>query len=101
MMMNIIDQALECLAGGGVIIYPSESCYGLGCDARSKTAVEAIHRLKGEAVDKPIAVLVSDINQIKRFGILNPAAMKLAEHFYPAQLTIIIDCLDPTPYPFL
>jgi L-threonylcarbamoyladenylate synthase len=89
--MNIqIIRAIQCLKKEGVIIYPSESCYSFGCDAKNKKAVEKIHELKKESKDKPITLNISSLRQIRKFGFLNNAALKLYKRFMPGHLNLII-----------
>lgn len=94
-----IDKAIELLEQGEIIIYPSESCYGIGCDARNEKAVIKLHKIKQEGL-KPLSILISKIEQIKEFGILNETALKLIK-LMPCQLNLIIDKKDKEKFDFL
>lgn len=99
--MENIDQAIKILKKGGVIVCPSESCYGFSCDARNKKAIQRIHKIKKEPIDKPLTVAISDINQIKEFGIINKQTEKIIKDLMPCQLNLIIPEKQPNKYSFL
>ncbi|MBD3247026.1 threonylcarbamoyl-AMP synthase [Candidatus Pacearchaeota archaeon] len=96
-----IKDAVDVLKKQGVIVCPSESCYSLTCDARSKKAIEKIHTIKKEPKNKPLTLAVSNINQIKDFGKITKKIKKIAEQIFPAQLNLIIKENNPNKYPFL
>ncbi len=100
-MKNDFEKALECLKDGGVIIYPSESCYSFGCDAKNEIAVKKIHEIKNESINKPITLLVSDLKQIEEFGIINETAEKISEKLMPGKISLIIEKKDPEKYGYL
>ncbi len=64
-----LNQAIQCLKSGGVIAYPTESVYGLGCDATDLESVSRILKIKKRDPDKGLILLVSDIQQASRFII--------------------------------
>ena len=79
------------LARGGVIVYPTETLYGLGADASNEGALARVVELKGRAAGKPIAVLISDTEMLE--GIvedISPAAADLMQRFWPGPLTIVL-----------
>lgn len=86
-----IEKSLECLKNGGVIIYPSESSYSFGCDAKNKEAIKRVHKIKKEGEDKAFILNVFDLNQVEEFGVLNDVAIKLFDRFKGRALTLIID----------
>ena len=96
--MNTISQALHCLEQGDVIIYPSESCYSFGCDAKNKQAVEKMHAIKQEPKNKAVILNVFDVAQAQAFGVLNEVAVKLCKQFMPGPLTLIVDKQDGYDY---
>ncbi len=94
-MNNHIEKALKLLNQGEVIICPSESSYGLTCDATNQEAIKKIHKIKQEPEDKPLIISVSNLNQLTQLGgILNPAAITLSKKFHPGQLNLIIPTKD-------
>ncbi len=98
--MRDIELAIECLRRGEVIITPSESSYGLSCDAYNMPAVAKLNALKGRT-NMPLTVLVADLAQIEDFGVLNPLAIHLSGFFHPGPLNLIIELKDPTMFSYL
>jgi len=60
-------QAVEVLHGGGVILYPTDTIWGIGCDATNKEAVEKVYRIKERPVGKSMLILVSDIEMAEAY----------------------------------
>ncbi len=96
--MENFSEALGHLENGGVIIYPSESCYSFGCDAKNKAAVEKVHEIKEEGKDKSFILNVASLDQIREFGIVNAFARRLFEYFKGRGLTLIIEKRDGFEY---
>ena len=78
------------LREGGVIAYPTESCYGLGCDPRNARAVQKLLRLKRRPKHKGLLIVAADLPQVQRF-IQPPSATQVAT----------LDAHWPGPYTFL
>jgi L-threonylcarbamoyladenylate synthase len=91
-------RAAGVLESGGVIVYPTETLYGIGVLVTSAAAVERIFDIKGRPKAMPIPVLVRDLEMAKSIAEPTPAAERLAERFWPGALTIILKVsgeLDP------
>lgn len=82
------DAARE-LRGGGVVVIPTDTVYGLAAAADQTAAVEAMFSLKQRPVDVKVAVLVADADQARRFVDLGPAGEALAARYWPGPLTIV------------
>jgi L-threonylcarbamoyladenylate synthase len=67
MFKNDIDKALTILKDGGVILYPTDTIWGLGCDATNETAVEKINKIKGRAADKSFIILLDTDSKIQSY----------------------------------
>ena len=74
---------------GGVVIYPTDTVYGLGCDPANVDATRRICEIKGRA-DKPLPLACSDVEAAKRIVEFNPIAERLAERFWPGPLTMVL-----------
>jgi L-threonylcarbamoyladenylate synthase len=85
-----LQSAAEIIARGGVIAFRTDTFYGLGADPFNAGAVQKVKDLKGREGNKPILVLISDVEQLGRL-IENhsPAFDELAKQFWPGALTII------------
>jgi L-threonylcarbamoyladenylate synthase len=91
-------QAIASLKRGDVIVFPTETLYGLGADALNPAAVEKVFRLKGRNPDTPIPIIVADQAMLK--GLVEkipPIAQKLMEQFWPGPLTLVLQAVPGTP----
>ena len=83
-------RAASVLRHGGVILYPTDTVYGLGADALSDEAVAKVYAIKGRDFAKPIHAAVADLTMADQYGEVNDIARKLAEKFLPGPLTLIL-----------
>lgn len=66
-MLDEIENAIHVLTKGGIILYPTDTVWGIGCDATNKKAVDRIYKLKHRAENKSMIVLVSDADMLKEY----------------------------------
>lgn len=92
-----VDRAVEVLQRAGVIVYPTDTIYGLGCDATSKAAVERIRRIKGRDADKPMSFVCSDLVQVSRYGHVSNFAHRILKRFLPGPYTFVLTATRETP----
>jgi L-threonylcarbamoyladenylate synthase len=85
-----VARASAVLGSGGVILYPTDTLYGLGADAFSDEAVAKVYSIKGRDEKKPIHCIVLDIQTAQRYTEVNDLARKLAEKFLPGPLTLVL-----------
>lgn len=86
-----IQEAAKLLASGGIIAFPTETVYGLGADARSTTAVEAVFTAKGRPADNPLIVHIAERIQLAELVTeVHPIAAALMEAFWPGPLTLVL-----------
>ena len=86
-----ISAALAALKRGEVVVFPTETFYGLGADALNENAVERIVTLKGRSPDSPIAVIVADPEMLPQIVAgIPPIAEKLMRQFWPGPLTLVL-----------
>jgi len=83
-------RAAQIMASGGVILYPTDTLYGLGADALSDEALAKIRRIKGRDQQKPIHAVVADMAMTAAYAEVNNAARSLAQKFFPGPLTLIL-----------
>ncbi len=62
-----IKKVVDVLQGGGTILYPTDTIWGLGCDATNSRAVEKVYRIKERLVDKSLIILVSDLDMLQKY----------------------------------
>lgn len=86
-----ICEAAELLQAGETVAFPTETVYGLGADARSTTAVEAVFAAKGRPSDNPLIVHISDPVQLSGMvANINDTAQALMDAFWPGPLTLVL-----------
>ena len=76
-----IKKAAGIILHGGVIVYPTDTCYGIGCDATNSMAIEKIFRIKGREKDKPLPLIASSIEMIEKYVFVEDRAIKLFKAF--------------------
>ncbi|KKW19513.1 MAG: hypothetical protein UY61_C0055G0002 [Candidatus Adlerbacteria bacterium GW2011_GWC1_50_9] len=84
-------RAAATLRAGGVILYPTDTLYGLGADALSDEAVAKVKRIKGRDEGKPIHAILADIETAENYVVMNDEARMLARVFWPGSLTLIFE----------
>ena len=94
---RLIQQATEVLRQGGVVIYPTDTIYGLGCDITNKAAIERIRRIKGRADKKPLSFVCADLNHISQYAHISNFAYRILRRFLPGPYTFILPATKETP----
>jgi len=89
-----IAQIVEELKKGSVIVYPTETTYGLGCRMTDAAAVSRIFDIKQRQQEKSVLVVADDIAVIKEYVVWNPLLEDLAEKYWPGPLTIVAHVRD-------
>lgn len=79
--MKVIERAVEIIKNGGVIVYPTDTCYGIGCDATNTFAVEKIFKIKGRDESKPLPLIASSLEMIEKYVLMDERAIKLFDKF--------------------
>lgn len=85
-----VEEAVEILKKGGLVIYPTDTLYGLGCNALDELALKSVFAVKKRPTSNPLSIAVSDVEMMKEYAELPEAAEKLADAFLPGALTIVL-----------
>jgi L-threonylcarbamoyladenylate synthase len=85
-----IDDAIRCLAAGGLVAFPTETVYGLGADATNCEAVARLYAAKGRPALNPLIAHVTDRAAARRLADFDADAARLAEAFWPGPLTLVL-----------
>ncbi|MEO9365055.1 MULTISPECIES: L-threonylcarbamoyladenylate synthase [Candidatus Nitrosocaldus] len=89
-----IARAATIVREGGVIAYPTDTVYGLGCDPYNEDAVERVFRIKGREEGKAVPLLCASVKDAMRIAYMDERALVLARHFWPGALTILARLKD-------
>jgi len=77
------------ILNGRVLVFPTETSYGMGCDATNQESVDKIFKIKGRVEDKPLLIVVDSIVSAKKYLRWNKTLEKLAQKYWPGPLTIV------------
>ncbi|XP_017073221.1 yrdC domain-containing protein, mitochondrial [Drosophila eugracilis] len=86
-----LQLARQCLLSGQVIALPTDTVYGLACDANNETAIQRLYEIKGRDEHKPVAICVHNIAALRRFGQASHLSDELLTRLLPGPLTIVIE----------
>lgn len=85
-----ISLAVKVLKNGGVVMHPTETCYGLAADIFNRSAVEKVYALKGRDFKKPLSILVDSLGMAQEYAIFSDLAFDLASKYWPGPLSIVL-----------
>ena len=96
---RMVQQVVQCLQKGGIIIYPTDTVYGIGCDIFQHKAVEKIAKLKGKKADKAnFSFIVSDLSKLSDYAKwVNNDTFKLMKRSLPGPYTFILHASSAVP----
>ncbi|MEW6751826.1 MAG: L-threonylcarbamoyladenylate synthase [Candidatus Latescibacterota bacterium] len=92
-----ITRAVEVLQNGGVIIYPTDTIYGLGCDITNKEAIERVRRIKGRSHKKPMSFVCSDLTRVSHYAHVTNYAYRILKRCLPGPYTFVLPATRETP----
>lgn len=92
-----IRKVVEVLRAGGMIIYPTDTIYGLGCDLFNKEAIERIYRIKGARTTKRLSIICPDLSYISMYAQVTDYAYRLMKRLIPGPYTFILEATRLVP----
>ena len=94
---NILEEPAKIIRDGGLVVFPTETVYGLGADATNPDATSKIYAAKGRPSDNPLIIHISAPVDAELYAFTNSTYYSLAEHFMPGPLTVILTAKDTVP----
>ncbi len=94
---RLIQKVVEILEKGGVIGYPTDTIYGVGCDLFNPEAIRKVHRLKKLDGKKPLSFICSDLKDISRYAFVSNYAYKTMKRLLPGPYTFILEATKLVP----
>jgi tRNA threonylcarbamoyl adenosine modification protein (Sua5/YciO/YrdC/YwlC family) len=94
---RLIRKVVEVLEKGGLIGYPTDTIYGVGCDLFNPEAIRKIHRLKKSDGKKPLSFICSDLKDISRYAYVSNYAYKTMKRLLPGPYTFILKATKMVP----
>ncbi len=95
--LRYINKAVEVLKKGGVIIYPTDTVYGFGCDIFNKEALQRIYDIKNEAGTKLYSFICSDLKDISKYAKVSNFAYKSMRKLLPGPYTFVLPSSKEVP----
>lgn len=95
---GVISMAGDVIIGGGVVVFPTQSLYGLAANALDDEAVDSIFEIKNRPPEKPLLVLINSISEIKDLVLDVPrAARRIMDVFWPGGVTLVLQARPDLP----
>ncbi len=89
--LRLIRKVVEILKKGGVVVYPTDTYYGIGCDIMNKKAIERIYQLKQRNKSKPFSFICSGLKNISHYAKVSNYAYKTMKRLLPGPYTFILE----------
>lgn len=94
---EVVRHAVAALKVGGIVLYPTDTLYGLAVDASNKEALERLRELKGRERRKPISLVVHDLETLETYAELSEEARVFAQKHFPGALTLVVPARPHIP----
>lgn len=94
---SALTAALEVLKNGGVIVYPTDTVYGLGANACDFKAAEQVFKIKNRSLNKPLPIIARNLNWVKEIAFVPPKLENILSKIWPGGVTIILPKKDVIP----
>ena len=94
---RLISQVVEILKQGGVIAYPTDTTYGIGCSILNKKALERIYRIKQRERNKPLSFICADLAEISSYAQVSNFAFKTMKRLLPGPYTFVLEASRIVP----
>ncbi len=95
--MRMIRKAVDILNEGGIVIYPTDTVYGIGCDLFNKRAIEKIYEIKQRSKKQPFSIICADLKDISNYASVSNYAYKIMRRLLPGPYTFILEASRLVP----
>lgn len=94
---RLIQRVCAVLEEGGLIAYPTDTLYGIGCDLLNKKGIQIIHRLKDRPLNQPLSIICDSLKEISRYAKVSNYAYRTMRQFLPGPYTFILEASQLVP----
>lgn len=94
---RIVERAVQILADGGLVAYPTDTYYGIGCDLFAKKAIDRLYGLKNRDRKKPMAILCSDLSDVSQYARVSNFAYRIMRRLTPGPFTFVLEATRLVP----
>lgn len=92
-----VQEAKKVIEHGGIVIFPTETCYGIAADALDKEAIDRVYEVKQRPRDKGLTVIVPDLETAERYARLSEEERRIVKELMPGPLTLVAEKKDSVP----
>ncbi len=94
---RLLKQAVDVLEKGGVIAYPTDTTYGIGCDINNGKAIERIYRLKNKSRKDTLSFICADLSHLADYAVVSTAGFRLMKRLLPGPYTFVLRATKEPP----
>ncbi len=94
---RLISRVVDCLKNGGIIAYPTDTTYGIGCSIFNKKGIERIYRMKQREHKKPFSFICPSLSEVARFARVSNTAFKILKRYLPGPYTFVLEATRDVP----
>ena len=87
---RIISKAVNCLQNDGLIVYPTDTIYGLGCSLHNKKALQRLYKIKNMSIKDPLSFVAPDLSNVSNYAIVENSAYRILKKYLPGPFTFIL-----------
>ncbi len=95
--MRLIHKASQVLRDGGIVVYPTDTAYGMGCDLFNKRGIERIYEIKRRSKTQPFSFICADLSDISNYAVVTNYAYKIMKRLLPGPYTFVLGASRPVP----
>jgi tRNA threonylcarbamoyl adenosine modification protein (Sua5/YciO/YrdC/YwlC family) len=92
-----ISTVVTALANGGIIAYPTDTTYGIGCSIFNKAGIERIYRLKQREKKKPFSFICATLSEVSNYARVSNSAFKILKRYLPGPYTFVLEATRDVP----
>ncbi|MBI5485542.1 MAG: threonylcarbamoyl-AMP synthase [Deltaproteobacteria bacterium] len=92
-----IARIADCLKNGGIIAYPTDTTYGIGCSILCKKSIERIYQIKMRERNKPFSFICSSLSEVSHYARVSNSAFKLLKRYLPGPYTFVLEATREVP----
>ena len=94
---RVLERAVVALREGGLVAYPTDTYYGLGCDMHDKRAIDRLYLLKGHDRRRPMSLIVPDLTEVARYAKVSNYGYRVIRHLTPGAFTFVLEATKLVP----
>ena len=92
-----VSKAIDVFRSGGLVVFPTDTTYGLGCDLYNKRSIDRIYQVKGLERNHPLSFLCADLSDVARYAVVENRNYRILRHYLPGRYTFILPASREVP----